>query len=381
MNHLMYKFIVSVFLSLAMLGCSGGGGGDGAGDIIDPGTGTGGTPVVDPVISGTVATGGAFVGAVNAYGSNGGSVMNTPIDASGNYSVTVGELTPPYLLCATPDNPVLATLCSWASEAGITNITQMTTLALYYANNEQDPASLVNSWPASYQTVSGNLPNAQAVVNANFISIFYAVDLALNIDFSTYDFFTSRFSIGDTYDQILALLDVDLSSNPPIISVNNAPFVFDPNIDISGINIGATPGGGLIGLGGLTISGLDTPVIGTSFIPEISGVSVIPGKVAAIWQNLDATGLLSVQSDKGQIAYLIYVYGDIVQGSVAIPVESYVNLIACTGVVSDDCNNVILDTDKKTLTLNNVQLNVPLEVGITNLATGSITMNGVLSWE
>lgn len=370
----MHKFIFSIILSVIITACSGGGGGSG-------GNNSGGTTIVTPVISGTVATGAAFVGVVNTYGSKGGSIENTAIDASGHYSVTVSNLTAPYLLCAVPNDPVQATLCSWAASApGTVNITAMTSLALYYANGEQDPASLVNTWQTNFQTVSDNLPDAQAVVNANFVGVFYAIDPALDIDFTTYDFFTSPFSIGDAYDQILELLDVDLGSQPPVITVNNVAFPFDPNIDTSNIDIGGI-GTNPSGLGGLTISGLDTPAIGTGFLPAISGTSMVQDKVAVAWENLDATGFLTVQSEAGQIAYLIYTYGDIVQGSVAIPVDSYINLVDCSGVVNDNCNSIQLDTNAKTLTLNNVQLSVPLDVGVPNQATGPIEFSGLLHWK
>ncbi len=237
----MYKIISTIFLLLLITGCGGGGGSE-------PAAG-GGDPA--PTVSGTAATGIALDGVVNVYGSSGGSVLDVPVDASGNYSADVTGLEPPFFLCAVPTNNTLPSQYSWADGPGTTNITPMTTLTLFYANGDQDPASLVNTWQANQASVSMNLPNAQSAVNANFIGIFSAINAALNINFTTYDFFSTGFNIGDVFDQILDLLGIDLSSGTPVITVNGAAFTFAPNIDISGINIGGSGGGSGSGVAGV----------------------------------------------------------------------------------------------------------------------------------
>ncbi len=255
----MYKIISTIFLLLLITGCGGG--------SSEPAAGGGGDPA--PTVSGTAATGAALVGVVNVYGSNGGSKLNVVIDAVGNYSADVTGLTAPFFLCAVPTNNTLPSQYSWADGPGTTNITPMTTLTLFYANGGQNPASLVNTWQANQANVSMNLPDAQSAVNANFAGIFSAINAALNINFTTYDFFSTGFNIGDIFDQILDLLGIDLSSGTPVIMVNGAAFTFDPNIDISGINIGGS-GGGSGGGTGVGVAGVNpvTPLTSSVTLPN-----------------------------------------------------------------------------------------------------------------
>ena len=264
------RFILLAVLAFVLNGCGGGSGG-GAG--------------VSKTLSGTAATGAAIDGIVSVYGINGG-VVEVPVAASGVYSADVTGLTPPFCVCAVPNDSGLATQYSYAPQSGTANVTPLTTLALFYANDEQDPANLIAAWPASAASVIAAAPSAQATVNANFVGQFSSVD------FTTYDFLTSPFSIGDTFDQILDLLNIDISSGAPVITVNGAPYTFNPNIDVSGINIGGSTLGS--GSGQLTIAGL-TP---STFVPINSAFSD-NGNISAIaWTSADisttvAAGLLN----------------------------------------------------------------------------------------
>lgn len=130
--------ITAILFSLSLASCSGGGGG--------------GTAA--PTISGTAATGKALVGNVDIYGKNGGSILDIPIDTSGKYSADVTGLTPPYLICAEPDDTNSDNLYSYSGTSGTANVTPLTTLALYYANDEQDLAQLINTWSADKHMVS-----------------------------------------------------------------------------------------------------------------------------------------------------------------------------------------------------------------------------------
>lgn len=242
------------------------------------------TPSVS-TISGTAATGIAIEGIVNVYGSSGGSVLNTTIDANGKYTVDVSGLTPPFLICAEPSNSVLASQYSAANGAGTVNVTPLTTLTLFYANGGNAPDGLVTNWPSSSATVIAALADAQAVVNANFVGTFISINPSLNIDFTTYDFFTTPFNIGDVIDQILDLLVVDIGGSSITITVDGNPFVFDENIDTTGIDIGS--GGDPVSnnaTGSLSISGNGTSLISsTTFSPVSVSLSEIAGFGLAQW--------------------------------------------------------------------------------------------------
>ena len=274
------KSIVLIASILILSACSGGGGGDGASTSI---------------VSGTAATGIALNGVVNAYGSNGGIVTDIPIDASGNYTADVTGLTAPFFFSAIPTNNKLTAQYSWANGTGTANITPLTTLALFYANGDQDPATLVGAWPTQSAAVTMNLPDALAAVNANFAGIFTAINPALNIDFATYDFFSTEFTIGDKYDQILDLLSVELSSGTPVITVDGATFTFDPNIDISGVDIGGSGDN----TGGDSDGGSDDNPAGPGTVNLLGQWNyrfTLPGSYCS---HLAATGTMFVESLDG----------------------------------------------------------------------------------
>lgn len=355
-----FNFLIFALMFSLMAACGGGGGSDG--DIIG-----GGTPAT---VSGTAATGIAIDGSVNVFGSNGGSALDVPIGASGNYSVDVTGLTAPFFISAVPTNVNQAVQYSFAAAPGTANISEMTTLALFYANGGQNPASLINTWPANQANVSSNLANAQATVNANFVGVFEAISPALNIDFSTYDFFTTRFNIGDNFDQILDLLDVNISGGTPVINVDGNSFAFDPNIDTNGINIGG-PGGRSMGLGSLTITGVDTSVIGSSYTPTIqtgsAGVTT-----SLVWGGTDI-GQITVGGNGDQPILVTFNDGQLNGGQVVV----YSYALNCL-LPSDDCSNLQIDIANQQVIFNNLQL--PLSGSANNPATGPVTLNGALKF-
>ncbi|MEW8349362.1 MAG: hypothetical protein AB2687_13735 [Candidatus Thiodiazotropha taylori] len=358
----MYNKILLVILLLTIYACGGGGGGGSNGDDT-----TSGSP---EILNGTAATGIAIDGTVNVYGINGGSILDVPIDASGNYTADVTGLTPPFFLSAVPNDSSLATQYSFASGPGVANVTPMTTLTLYYANGDQNPSSLADTWPSNQASVSANIANTQAAVNANFVGVFEAIDSALNVDFLTYDFFTSVFNIGGIYDQILDLLIVEITNDTLVITINGVPFTFDPNIDTSGIDIGGTSGGSGE-FGSLSITGADTSVIGTSYVPTIQ-TGQAGETTALVWDNVAATAI-SIGGSGSDLTLVTFNFSQLVNGQLSL----YSYALVC-GEPSNDCSNLQLDLANGVATFNNLVM--PLSGANNNAATDSITLNGTLNW-
>ena len=360
----MYKIIVAALILFSVSACSGGGSGSGSNNS------DGSIPPAAPVtISGTAATGIAIDGVVNVYGSNGGSILGVPVSATGIYSVDVTGLTAPYLISAVPTNSSLPSHYSYAANPGTANITPMTTLALFYANGSQDPAALINTWPASKSSVVSSLPGAQATVNANFVGVFDDINTDLNIDFSTYDFFTTEFDIGDIFDQILDLLNIDLSGGTPVITIDGSVLPFDPNIDISGINIGGSAGG-QGGLGTVFITGVDTSAIGSSFSPITESNST--GMITAIaWGNLE--GQITVAGTANRLSVITFNITKVVAGQIV----HYSYALKCA-LPGNDCSKLQLNMVSKQAFLNNLVM--PLSGAVNNQAAGPVTLNGTLNW-
>ena len=377
----MYKISFALITVILLSACGGSGGSPASG-----GTGGGGSA---PTVNGTAATGAAMVGVVNIYGAGTGSVLNIPIDINGQYSADVTGLTPPYFLCAEPTDNTLAPQYSYAAGAGTANITPLTTLALFYANGNSNPAALINSWPGAAGTIAAKLPKAQAIVNANFKSVdFTMIDPTLNTDFTTYDFFTTSFNIGDIIDKILDLLGIDLSSGTPVITINNHPFTFNPAINISGINIGGASGG-TGNTGSLTISGNDTSAIGTSFTPNFSTASGNNLTLVVAWSDFNTNADLNLEVVSGKVFSIGYsisfgtLNGTLSNGSITGKSYSY-NLVCINAPAV--CNKISVDAANKKMTLNNVPLAVFNSVvgsqfGFQDAATAPITLNGSLTWK
>lgn len=360
----MYKNLLFSVLLLTLIACGGGGGGGSSSNGDDTNNGS------SEILNGTAATGIAIDGTVNVYGINGGSILDVAIDSSGNYTADVTGLTPPFFLSAIPNDTTLETQYSFASGPGVANVTPMTTLTLYYANGDQNPSSLIDTWPANQASVSANIANTQAVVNANFVGVFEAIDSALNVDFLTYDFFTSVFNIGGIYDQILDLLIVEIVNDTPVITINGVPFTFDSNIDISAIDIGGTSGG-TGEFGSLSITGTDTSVLGTSYVPTIQ-TGQAGATTALVWDNIAATAI-TIGGSGSDLTLVTFNFSQLVNGQLSL----YSYALVC-GQPSNDCSNLQLDLANGVATFNNLVM--PLSGANNNAATDSITLNGTLNW-
>jgi hypothetical protein len=359
----MYKLSITLFILVILSACGGGGGGGNN----TPSNNS--TSNVINTVSGTAATGVSLEGIVNIYGSQGGIVASVPIDNDGHYSADVTGLTPPYLLYAEPDNAALASQYSFAAGPGTANITPLTTLALFYAYNGSDPAPLINTWPVDANAIATNLPDAQATVNANFVNVFTVINAALNTDFTTYDYFTSSFNIGDIIDQILDLLNIDLISGTPVIKINGHAFNFDPDIDTSDINIGGSIGNSS-GPGRLSITGNDASALGNSFTPTVQTGSA-GNIVALVWGNVSTQ--ISAGGANGQLSVITFNFVRIINHRPVV--YSYGQLCEQPGI---DCSKLQLNIAGRQAHFNNLQL--PPSGAATNSASGPIILNGTLNW-
>lgn len=232
-------------------------------------------------LSGTAASGAPLVGAtVTVTGANGISVSVTT-NAAGDYSAT-GTFTYPTIITATSG---ATTYFSWATAAGIANVTPLTTAALTLnadlPNNLNDVAA---SWAATYaaMTTPANTQAAQAIVNANFATQINAILGAGAAN--TYNFLTAAFSANGTgIDLVMDGLNFTFNNNAGTFTIaldNGTPVPFNPNIPTAGFTIGGGTGGG--GAGGacatpvcLTITGTVTTSGFTITIPATT-VSGLP---------------------------------------------------------------------------------------------------------
>ena len=334
------------------------------------------------MLNGTAATGKPVVGVVDIYGSQGGSLPNIPIDNStGQYSADVSGLTPPYLIVARPDDDNLPLLFSFADGPGIANITPLTTLVLFIANDEIDPETLINDWQSMATVIGNKIEAAQKVVNANLLNVdFSNLDPRLaTIDFSTYDLFTTEFSIGDVFDSLLELIDIDFSGNTAILYVNGNDINFNPDIDTSDITIGGAQGS-------LNVSGNDTQTIGTVFTPTLSVTASEDPAFTVTWTNIETDATLSVALMNGNLFGINYVISTMEQGDgeVIRKIYSY-NLDCFANNNQEDCGKVNVDSGNKTVTFNGVRLNpfnsnLVEQFGFQDAASAPIILDGTLSY-
>lgn len=217
LNHAS-KVLSAILLSFALVSC-----GDTDGNPED--------------LMGVAATGAATEGTVFVVDAEGTEISKT-INADGFFRLDLRGMTAPFILKSVASNGIDPDLFSYAEEANVTaNITPLTNLAMYMANGNADPGILYDSWASSFVNIAAaDIKNAQAVVNAN-LSTQYT---AFSLDPFTYDFFAARFlANGTSVDALLDAMTVDLSAG---ISISIAgivdALVFDPDIDVTGFDIG-----------------------------------------------------------------------------------------------------------------------------------------------
>ncbi len=329
------------------------------------------------ILKGTAAAGKPIQGNIDIYGSNGGVLRNIAIADDGKYQAEVSGLAAPFFLMAIPDDiSQQKAQYSFALDAGVANITPLTTLALLQANGKQDPASLASNWPARATSISTTLPDAMAVVNANFKDVFQALEPSLNIDFSQYNFFTTEFEIGDAADQILDHLNVDISENSANILVDNTPLDFDDTLNVSGF---AIPGA----YGKLTVSGNDAGIFDYHYAPTLV-IYTVEGSIQIVSWNTQSAGVLNLVLYDGKVAQVVFASAIAdTHTYYTYQIDCY-NPIAGNSMAKPDCGKILVDIANKRLTFNNVTLNnIDTIVGASfgnEGATGPVTLDGTLIW-
>lgn len=193
-----------------------------------------------------------------------------------------------------------------------------------------------------------------------------AVNLTINFDLSVVDFENN----GAIQVAIGELTAVRNSGARVLVSSVDAIAHFQQTLDeLEGqVNTGE--------LGGLTITGADTGVVGNTFTPdsatnvfhEISGsVSWNQTNVAPITASTLAIGVINPDN----VVSLAFAF-------VAGPGDSYAYSLACPSVPSE-CGKVSLDRNNRTLTIDNALFSVA-DIGPDNNATSTLRFNGTLDW-
>lgn len=190
-----------------------------------------------PKLSGTIATGAAGVGTLYITDST-GSEINIVLKPTneGKYSANVSGMTPPFILRfdESPEDGLVYELYSYSETSNSkANVTQLTTLAMFLANNETDLSTLYTGWKTT-PLDSTKMSVAQAKVNANFAT---RID-AIGLDSKNYNFMTTEF-IPDKagIDKLLEDLTVNISdtNNLTVSFAGDSNFTFNTSIDISNI--------------------------------------------------------------------------------------------------------------------------------------------------
>ncbi len=217
-----YHIGLAALLAVILSACGGGGSGDGG---------------ATASISGTAAIGAPLDGFIYVTDRNGVEV-NVPINADGSFSVPVGGMTPPFMLRAVP-NAGGDTLYSYANTADITvNVTPLTNLSLFLANNQNDLATLYNTWASNMgQFSESDVRDAQEIINANLLAELNAA----GVDPTLYDFLHTPFDADSTgIDAVLDGLVITVDGNANSFTVTDANLTvlgFDVNVDTSAIDI------------------------------------------------------------------------------------------------------------------------------------------------
>lgn len=214
---------VLFFLTLFLAAC---GGSSSSGTSSSGGQNPTPTPTPTPtaqVITGTAATGAAIDGFIYVSDSNGqpGDATAFDINADGTFEIDVSSLLAPFLLKAVPDDGS-ATQFSFAEEAGVANITPLTTLALFEATQRTDLTGLFESW--SQASASFNVSELEQTAAA--IAATFQTEFAANgVDPTAFDLFSSSFSANNSgFDAVLDATNVVIDLAGGTVSVNGNTF-------------------------------------------------------------------------------------------------------------------------------------------------------------
>jgi len=234
-------------------------------------------------LTGTVATGEAGVGTLYITDANGTEINIALLAANnGQYSADVTGMTAPFILgFDSNDNGTGSIdLYSFAEAVNtIANVSQLTTLTMFLANNDTNIDTLYDDWDTT-QLTAANIATAQEIVNANLAT---QIDAISGLSAEDYDFMTTAFTPDGTgIDGLLENISLNFDANGFTVDLAGVDsFTFDSEIDTSTITVGDT----IIETGNFdatcssgwcsTQSGTITIAGGVQTIPEIK-VSGLP---------------------------------------------------------------------------------------------------------
>ena len=229
------------------------------------------TTAVTASISGTAATGKAFVGKVEAINKAGVKSAPVTVGADGKFSVTV-EKGAPYLLHGiSQSGDPLQDLYSYDGTESDTNITSLTTQAVLDANDNKPLAALINSWATATLDDAKIIASAKKVT-ANLKDIFAAKGLT---DVTKINPFTFKFTAGSgvgldgVMDQVKFTYNCSATACSYDVKNGESRFGWNATIDTSGITIdlkNVINNGTPVATGSFTldivttVSGIATPV-------------------------------------------------------------------------------------------------------------------------
>ena len=262
-------------------------------------------------IQGTAAVGLPVDGTVTVVDANGVKVTEMTDPTTGNYSVQVPGMTPPFMIQVVPTAGG-DTLYSFADAPGqIVNVTPFTSLTLSLAANGSDLSMLFSAWDGTALSQT-QIESAQAIVGANLTSQLSAA----GVDASAIDFFNDAFNADGTgIDAVLDNLTFTTDSNGAIMVADStdSSFTFDPNISVGSSSGGSSTGGNSTGGnstgGGSTGGGSGSSNIANSdaTIEANEELATIPAEVAGTYnftftESLSGSGIADGTQTKFVVA-------------------------------------------------------------------------------
>ncbi len=230
-------------------------------------------------LTGTAATGKAFVGKIEAVNKAGVKSAPVTVNADGSYSVVVAEGAPYLLHGIDPSGDPTKDLYSYAAAVGKTNVTSLTTQALLDANDNKPLAALVSAWATASLNDAKVLASAKKVT-ANLSAILTAKGLT---DVPKINPFKFNFVAGSHtgYDAVLDQIKISYNCSASLCSYDvkngESSFSWSASIDTSGITFDlkdVTSGGNPVPTGSYsldivtTVSGFASPKVTINNVPK-----------------------------------------------------------------------------------------------------------------
>lgn len=187
-------------------------------------------------VVGVAANGAATQGTVFLIDSE-GTEITKPINIDGYFRFDARGMVAPFMLKTVDENGVDPDLFSFVEEPNIlVNVTPLTNFTMSIANGGADLGLLYDNWVSSFGTIDAlAVKDIQAAININLNTQYFA----LGLDPLTYDFFATLFSTnGTNIDGLLDAMTIDLLAGTINIAGIASTIIFDPNIDITGSDIG-----------------------------------------------------------------------------------------------------------------------------------------------